>query len=139
MTIRREIMRLLYQGEWTAGEISRAVRIPQKEVYPHLEHIMQSLRGDFSIVPAACLSCGFIFSKRKAVQSPSRCPLCKSEHIKDPAYPAVAMQAHFSTAAVNQPDHLRTAMDRLAISSHPHRNHFSGKDHISCIRYTNCY
>ncbi len=53
MTIRREIMRLLYQGEWTAGEISRAVRISQKEVYPHLEHIMQSLRGDFSIVPAA--------------------------------------------------------------------------------------
>jgi len=86
MTIRREIMQLLYQGEWTAGEISRAVRIPQKEVYPHLEHIMQSLRGDFSIVPAECLSCGFIFSKRKAVRSPSRCPLCKSEHIKDPAY-----------------------------------------------------
>jgi hypothetical protein len=86
MTIRREIMRLLYQGEWTAGEISRAVRISQKEVYPHLEHIMQSLRGDFSIVPAQCLACGFIFGKRKAVRSPSRCPLCKSEHIQDPAY-----------------------------------------------------
>jgi predicted Zn-ribbon and HTH transcriptional regulator len=86
MTIRREIMGLLSRGEWTAGELSRAVRIPQKEVYVHLEHIMRSLRSDFSMVPAVCLACGFAFTKRKAVKSPSRCPLCKSEHIKDPAY-----------------------------------------------------
>ena len=86
MTIRREIMQLLTQGEWTAGEISRAVHIPQKEVYAHLEHIMRSLRGEFRMVPAECLACGFTFSKRKSVQSPSRCPLCKNEHIKDPAY-----------------------------------------------------
>lgn len=79
-------MQLLAQGEWTAGGLSRAVRIPQKEVYVHLEHIMRSLRGGFSMVPAECLACGFTFTKRKAVQSPSRCPLCKSEHIKDPAY-----------------------------------------------------
>jgi hypothetical protein len=79
-------MQLLKQGEWTAGEISRAVHIPQKEVYAHLGHIMKSLRGAFSMVPAECLSCGFKFSKRKSVQSPSRCPLCKNEHIKDPAY-----------------------------------------------------
>jgi predicted Zn-ribbon and HTH transcriptional regulator len=79
-------MQLLTQGEWTAGEISRAVRIPQKEVYAHLGHIMRSLRGAFRMVPAECLACGFKFSKRKSVQSPSRCPLCKNEHIKDPAY-----------------------------------------------------
>lgn len=86
MTIRREIMQLLSHGEWTAGELSRAVHIPQKEVYGHLEHIMRSLKGNFGIVPAECLACGFIFHKRKSVQSPSRCPLCKSEHIKDPAF-----------------------------------------------------
>ncbi len=86
MTIRREIMQLLTQGEWTAGEISRAVHIPQKEVYAHLEHIRKSLRGDFMMAPAECLACGFTFSKRKSVQPPSRCPLCKNEHIKDPEY-----------------------------------------------------
>ena len=86
MTIRKEIIQLLSTGEWTAGEISRAVHIPQKEVYLHLEHVMRSLRGTLRMVPAECLSCGFTFSKRKAVQSPSRCPLCKSEHIKDPAF-----------------------------------------------------
>jgi len=86
MTIRREIVQLLAQGEWTAGEISRAVHIPQKEVYAHLEHIMRSLRGSFRMVPAECLACGFRFSKRKSVQPPSRCPLCRSEHIQDPAY-----------------------------------------------------
>jgi predicted Zn-ribbon and HTH transcriptional regulator len=86
MTIRKEIIELLSAGEWTAGEISRAVHIPQKEVYIHMAHIMRSLRGDLRVVPAECLACGFKFSKRKAIQSPSRCPLCKSEHIKDPAY-----------------------------------------------------
>jgi hypothetical protein len=86
MTIRREIMQLLTQGEWTAADISRAVHIPQKEVYAHLEHIMRSLRGAFRMVPAECLACGFKFSKRKSVQPPSRCPLCRNEHIKDPGY-----------------------------------------------------
>lgn len=77
---------MLKQGEWTAGEISRAVHIPQKDVYGHLDHIIRSLKGDFRMIPAECLACGFKFSKRKSVQPPSRCPLCKDEHIKDPAY-----------------------------------------------------
>jgi len=86
MTIRKEIIELLCTGEWTAKDISRAMHIPEKEVYIHLEHISRSLKGDLGINPPECLACGFKFTKRRAVRSPSRCPLCKSEHIKEPKF-----------------------------------------------------
>jgi len=86
MTIRKEIIELLCTGEWTAKGISRAKRIQEKEVYTHLEHIRRSLRGTFRIKPPECLACGFKFSKRRTIRSPSRCPLCKSEHIKEPKF-----------------------------------------------------
>ena len=85
-TIRKEIIELLFTGEWTTKDISQAVHIPQKEVYTHLKHIVRSLRGTLGIKPPECLACGFKFTKRKTAHSPSRCPLCKSEHIKDPKY-----------------------------------------------------
>jgi hypothetical protein len=86
MTIRKEIIKLLCTGEWTAKDISQAKHIPEKEVYVHLEHISRSLRGEFGIRPAECLGCGFKFSKKRNVRSPSRCPICKSEHIQDPTF-----------------------------------------------------
>ena len=86
MTIRKEIIELLCTGEWTTKDISQAVHIPQKEVYIHLEHIFKSIKGAIGIRPPECLACGFKFTKRKNVRSPSRCPLCKSEHIKEPKY-----------------------------------------------------
>ena len=85
-TLRKEIIALLQDGEWTAQDISQAVHIPQRDVYVHLEHIQRSLRGSFIIKPAQCLACGFTFTKRTSVRSPSRCPLCKNEHIKEPCY-----------------------------------------------------
>ena len=85
-TLRKEIIELLQDGKWTAQDISQAVHIPQKEVYDHLEHIQRYLRGSFMIKPAQCHACGFTFAKRKSVRSPSRCPLCKNEHIKEPYY-----------------------------------------------------
>ena len=85
-TLRKEIIALLQDGEWTARDLSQAVHIPQREVYVHLEHIQRSLRGLFMIKPAQCLACGFTFTKRTAVRSPSRCPLCKNEHIQEPFY-----------------------------------------------------
>ncbi len=86
MTIRKEIIALLTSGEWTAKDISQAAHIPGKEAYGHLEHINKSLRGVLRIEPPECLACGFKFTKRRALHSPSRCPLCKSEHIKDPRF-----------------------------------------------------
>ena len=86
MTIRKEIIALLSHGEWTAKDISQAMHIPEKEVYSHLEHVGRSLRGTLGIKPPRCLTCGFTFSKRRAVHAPSRCPLCKNEHIKEPLF-----------------------------------------------------
>jgi len=86
MTVRKKIIDLLSAGEHSAGDISRAVGIPEKEVYGHLEHIRKTLKGTFKIIPARCLSCGFVFVKRGSVRSPGRCPVCKSEHIRDPSY-----------------------------------------------------
>ena len=93
-TLRKEIIALLCDGEWTAQEISQAVHIAQKDVYGHLEHIQRSLRSSFMIKPAECLACGFTFTKRTSVRSPSRCPLCKNEHIKEPHYCCITEDAN---------------------------------------------
>ncbi|MBW1839588.1 MAG: hypothetical protein JRI49_06585, partial [Deltaproteobacteria bacterium] len=69
-----------------AKDISQAMHIPEKEVYGHLEHVHRSLKGNLGIKAPACLACGFTFTKRRAVHAPSRCPLCKSEHIKEPLF-----------------------------------------------------
>lgn len=88
-TIRQEIIALLSEGEYGAKSISGIIRISEKEVYVHLEHIARSLRSQkmrLKITPAACLACGFIFEARNRFTSPGRCPKCKGEHIQDPEY-----------------------------------------------------
>lgn len=86
MTKRKEIMELLVAERWSAQAISRSVHVTEKEVYVHLEHISKTRRGTFGIQPAECLTCGFVFKKRDRLRSPSRCPLCKSEHITEPRF-----------------------------------------------------
>ena len=88
-TIRQEIVALLSEGEYGAKDISKIVRISEKEVYAHLEHINRSLklkRARLIITPAVCLTCGFKFEARNRFSSPGRCPKCKGEHIQDPRY-----------------------------------------------------
>jgi predicted Zn-ribbon and HTH transcriptional regulator len=80
------MIELLCAGEWTAKDISQAIHLSEKEVQSHLEHIRRTLKGRFRLKPAECLACGFRFTKRKNIRSPSRCPLCKSEHIQDPIF-----------------------------------------------------
>ena len=88
-TIRREIMALLSEGEYGAKNISKIIRISEKEVYEHLEHIGRSLKSHkmrLKITPALCLECGFKFEGRSRFTSPGKCPKCKGEHIQDPEY-----------------------------------------------------
>lgn len=92
MTKRREIIKLLQSGQWSARGLSQAVHLSEKEVYEHLEHIRKTLHAAFKIRPARCLACGFVFTKRDAVRPPSRCPLCRSEHIEDPLFSAIVTQ-----------------------------------------------
>jgi len=88
-TIRKQMIELLDKREMSAREISQTIRIREKEVYTHLSHISRSVnaqRKKLIIIPAECLECGFVFEKRKRFTRPSRCPHCKSEHIRNPAY-----------------------------------------------------
>ena len=87
--IRREIMALLSEGEYGAMDISKIIRISEKEVYEHLDHIGRSLKSQkmkLKITPAVCLECGFKFEGRNRFTSPGKCPKCRGEHIQDPKY-----------------------------------------------------
>ncbi len=88
-TTRQGIMALLSQGEYGAKSISKIIRISEKEVYQHLEHIGRSLKSQkmkLKIIPALCLECGFRFEGRNRYTSPGKCPKCRGEHIQDPGY-----------------------------------------------------
>jgi predicted Zn-ribbon and HTH transcriptional regulator len=87
-TVRRQIEALLRGEPQSAREISAAVGIPEKEVGAHLEHLRQSLRGSgrLRVHPAACKSCGFLFSKRERLNRPGRCPACRSQSIAVPRF-----------------------------------------------------
>ncbi|MFZ2198891.1 MAG: hypothetical protein WAV13_14225 [Thermodesulfovibrionales bacterium] len=93
-TVRREIITLLEERQFlTAKDISAEVRIPEKEVYGHLEHIQKSLSKTgqhLNIKPAECLKCGFIFTKRDKLKTPGRCPVCHEEHIQEPFFSITA-------------------------------------------------
>jgi predicted Zn-ribbon and HTH transcriptional regulator len=88
-TVRRRIRALLSESPRTAKEISSAVRLPEKEVAAHLEHLRKSLHAEGARLvqlPAACRECGFVFRKRDRPKAPGRCPVCKGEAITDPSF-----------------------------------------------------
>jgi hypothetical protein len=88
-TVRQKIISLLSEEEYGAKSISKIIRISEKEVYDHLEHINRSLKSQkmrLTITPAVCLTCGFKFEARNRFSSPGRCPECRGEHIQDPKY-----------------------------------------------------
>jgi len=83
------MIELLDNKEMSAGELSQTIGIREKEVYEHLSHIARSVnaqRKKLIIIPAECLGCGYVFENRKRYTRPSRCPHCKSEHIRNPVY-----------------------------------------------------
>jgi hypothetical protein len=88
-TIRQNMFLLLNEKEMTAREISRAVGIREKEVYEHLPHIVLSATAQkrkLVVLPFGCMSCGYVFEKRKRLTRPSRCPRCKRTHLETPVY-----------------------------------------------------
>jgi len=86
-TVRQEIISSLEEGRpMTAKDISAEVRIPEKEVFGHLEHIQKSLSQtgrQLRVKPAECLKCGYVFRKREKLKTPGRCPACHQEHIQE--------------------------------------------------------
>jgi transcriptional regulator len=89
-TMRREIVAVLLEGVLlTAKDISQRVRISEREVYQHLEHIRRSFqkRGlQLVTKPSSCNECGFLFMKRERLKKPGKCPVCRGESIQQPLF-----------------------------------------------------
>ena len=84
-TIRQQIIDLLGAEEATLRDISQGVGIPEKEAVDHLTHIERSVRRQgkkLLEIPCRCLSCGFVFEKRRRFTKPGRCPLCRNTHMQ---------------------------------------------------------
>ncbi len=88
-TSRREIISVLENRTLSARELSASVRISEKEVYEHIEHIQKTVRKDenrLTVIPAECLKCGFVFKKREKIKKPGKCPVCNGEQIQGPFF-----------------------------------------------------
>jgi predicted Zn-ribbon and HTH transcriptional regulator len=88
-TIRHEIIATIEGRTLSAKEISGIIRISEKEVYDHLEHVQRSLNKKehvLIITPAECRKCGFIFRERKKLKKPGKCPVCRGELIQEPLF-----------------------------------------------------
>ena len=86
-TLRKEISKALEEGPMDLREISQLFRIREKDALDHLQHIARSSR--LKMDPPVCLDCGFSFKKRDRLNTPSRCPICKSESISPPRYQVI--------------------------------------------------
>ncbi len=88
-TVRRGITAALAEGPLSAKELSGIVRISEKEVYDHLEHIRKTITasgGHLAVTPAECRKCGFEFSGRERLKKPGKCPVCRGESIHEPLF-----------------------------------------------------
>jgi predicted Zn-ribbon and HTH transcriptional regulator len=87
-TIRQAMKELLREQPLSALELSRELSLPEKEVYPHLQHLARA-PGEgfrFQVLPAVCRKCGFTFTKRERLTAPSRCPVCRGQSIQRPRF-----------------------------------------------------
>ena len=92
-TIRQQMISVLSEGECSARDLSRILRIQEKEVYSHLQHIEHSVGSQnrkLLIIPSRCLVCGYVFDERKRFTRPGRCPRCRGERIEGPRYEVVS-------------------------------------------------
>jgi len=88
-TLRQQLIALLEKNEVTARDISRELKIREKEVFEHLSHIRKTLKNKkqtLLIIPFQCMVCDFTFKDRKRLTRPGRCPKCKQGHIQAATY-----------------------------------------------------
>ena len=95
-TIRHRIIAILLTHPATARQISAELRLPEREIYDHLEHIRKTMHSGtdrLTVQPATCEKCGFTFRKRERLKRPGKCPICRSESITEPLFAVVETKA----------------------------------------------
>jgi predicted Zn-ribbon and HTH transcriptional regulator len=88
-TIRHYIAALLEEGTYTAKDLSNIIKIPERDICDHLEHLQRSLSKAgrcLTVISASCRNCGFVFRKRDRLTKPGKCPSCRSIHIQAPVF-----------------------------------------------------
>jgi predicted Zn-ribbon and HTH transcriptional regulator len=94
-TIRQQLIAALEEKNLTAREISKELKIREKEVFEHLVHIRQTLKNrkqKLIVTPFQCMVCDFIFKDRKRLTRPGRCPKCKQGHIEAASYSIISFK-----------------------------------------------
>jgi predicted Zn-ribbon and HTH transcriptional regulator len=89
LSLRQAILGFLLEGPHTARDLSERLKIPEKDIVEHLQHIQRSIRRSgkrFLIEPASCLQCGYEFRHRSRLNAPSGCPECRSQRIEPPVF-----------------------------------------------------
>jgi len=92
LTTREKIIRCLETEPMTARDLSKALRISEKDAYSHLPSIQKSIRHQakhIKITPCYCLSCGFEFKDRKSFKKPGKCPDCRQSRIEPAVFEIV--------------------------------------------------
>ena len=91
-TIRQYNIAILRDFTISAKELSGYLKIPERDVYDHLEHIRKTMnKGGYHLVvnPALCEKCGFVFQKRGRLSRPGKCPICHSSMIVPPLFSVI--------------------------------------------------
>ena len=88
-TVRQSLVRHLRRGPHTARELAAALRLRERDVVEHLEHLERSLRRGrerFAVEPPLCSACGYDFPGRTRLSRPGSCPRCRAQQIEPPAF-----------------------------------------------------
>lgn len=84
--LRRTLGNYLKAEAMSLRQLSRRVRMPERDLKEALKHLRLSLKHAgqvLDVIPACCGKCHFVFDL-DTYHRPSRCPKCKSTWIKDP-------------------------------------------------------
>lgn len=87
-TTRERIADHLRDHDATPSDLSTTFEISREAAYSHVRHVAQSIEAtgeQFLVRPPECRDCGFN-DFDDPVNYPSRCPNCKSEAIREPAF-----------------------------------------------------
>ncbi len=83
-TRREQMISYLEASEYTVKDLAALIKSNMRDTIDDLDHIKHTVGKRLKTRSAECTSCHFVFRKRDRMNTPSRCPKCKSERIVGP-------------------------------------------------------